>query len=68
MAVVLNNSKNFLYFLEGKDIQLDLNYNNKEKNTEELWKSFFKTIAIKERENRKCQQNRKRLRSRTSGR
>ena len=46
-----------LYFLEGKDIQLDLNYNNKEKNTEELWKSFFKTIAIKERENRKCQQN-----------
>ena len=36
---------------------IDLNYNNKEKNTEELWKSFFKTIAIKERENRKCQQN-----------
>ena len=46
-----------LYFLEGKDIQLDLNLNTKEKNTEELWKSFFKTNAIKERENRKCQQN-----------
>ena len=27
------------------------------KNMEELWKSFFKTIAIKERVNKKCQQN-----------
>ena len=24
---------------------------------EELWKSFFKTVAIKERLNKKCQQN-----------
>ena len=45
------------YFLEGKEIKLDLNINNEEKNMEELWKSFFKTIAIKERVNKKCQQN-----------
>ena len=45
------------YFLEGKEIELDLKQNIEEKNMEELWKFFFKTIAIKERVNKKCQQN-----------
>ena len=45
------------YFLDGKEIELDLKQNIEEKNMEELWKSFFKTIAIKERVNKKCQQN-----------
>ena len=36
---------------------MNLNYNEEEKKYEDLWKTFFKTIGIKERENKKCQMN-----------
>ena len=47
-----------LYFLNEKDvIKLNLELSKNEKNVENLWCCFFKTIAIKERENKKCQMN-----------
>ena len=42
------------YLISGEDIKL-LEFNNNDNYYEELWKSFFKTIAIKERTNKKCQ-------------
>ena len=49
------DKKNF-YIVNAKDLQL-LELNNIEKNEkwEKLWKTFFNCIAIKERENRRCQ-------------
>ena len=45
-------------FLKKDDIcKLDLHYDVEELLFEDLWKTFFKTIAIKERENKKCQMN-----------
>lgn len=47
-----------IYYLTDKDIEkLNLNINNKELFIEDLWKTFHKTIAIKERKNLKCQRN-----------
>ena len=46
-----------LHFLESKDLTINLKIEKEEIETEELWKTFFQTIAIKERLNRKCQQN-----------
>ena len=46
------------YFVDGKDIiHLNVNILDEEKEIEDLWKSFFETVAIKERENLKCQMN-----------
>lgn len=45
-------------FLTGEDVvKLNLDLNNNEEFIEDLWKTFFKTIAIKERENLRCQMN-----------
>ncbi len=46
------------YFVEGEMIPyLDISFSKDERKIEDLWKSFFKTIAIKERKNLKCQRN-----------
>ncbi len=46
-----------VFYLNEKDLLVDLEKEEQEEKIEELWKTFHKTIAIKERENRKCQQN-----------
>lgn len=47
-----------IIYLEQKDIiKLNLDLSTDENNIEDLWKTFFKTVAIKERENKKCQMN-----------
>ena len=46
-----------VFYLREEDLLLDLEKKEKEESIEDLWKTFHKTIAIKERENRKCQQN-----------
>jgi len=50
--------KKQIYLLNGDEIK-DLNLLSQvsEDEIEDLWKSFFKTIAIKERINKKCQRN-----------
>lgn len=42
---------------EEEIVALNLVFDDDEKEMEELWKTFFKTVAIKDRENKKCQQN-----------
>lgn len=42
-------------YLKG-DVELEINFKGEE-NYEDLWKTFFKTIAIKERKNPRCQMN-----------
>lgn len=50
--------KKRVYFLSNQEIKnLNLEKNQKEIEIEELWKTFHQTVAIKERENKKCQQN-----------
>lgn len=50
--------KNNIIYLNKENINnLDLNIGEKELETEDLWKSFFKTIGIKERKNYKVQRN-----------
>lgn len=49
---------NYLFFLREEDIlKLELKQSLKEEEYKDLWKTFFHTIAIKERTNKKCQQN-----------
>lgn len=49
------DTKNY-HLISGENIQLlELENNNSDNNYENLWRTFFKTIAIKERENKKCQ-------------
>ena len=49
---------NKVFYLTDKDIiKLSLDLSNNEDRIEELWKTFFKTVAIKERTNLKCQMN-----------
>lgn len=43
------------HIISGENIQLLELSNNNDSNYENLWRTFFKTIAIKERENKKCQ-------------
>jgi probable DNA metabolism protein len=64
---IINDSKRHIYALydmnkiiylnENDILKLNLNYSYDELFIEELWKTFFKTIGIKERENRRCQMN-----------
>ena len=42
---------------ENDVIKLNLDLSNEEALFEDLWKTFFKTVAIKERTNLKCQMN-----------
>lgn len=50
--------KENIIFLDKEDIiKLELDKDIKEEKIEDLWKTFFKTIAIKERENKKVQMN-----------
>lgn len=50
--------KNKIYYLSDKEIvNLNLELNNEEEKFEDLWKNFFETIAIKERQNLKVQRN-----------
>lgn len=50
--------KNKITYLTEKEIlHLNLDLDDEEENIERLWKTFFKTIAIKERKNLKCQMN-----------
>lgn len=51
-------NKEKITFLTGEDIvKLNLNFDSEEMFFEDLWKTFFKTIAIKERENKRAQIN-----------
>ncbi len=64
---IINDEKRNIYALYDKEkvfyltkeniIKLNLDLSSKEKTFEELWKTFFKTIAIKERKNLRCQKN-----------
>ena len=49
---------NRVIYLKDEDIiKLNLDLSVDETDVENLWKTFFKTIAIKQRENKKCQMN-----------
>lgn len=46
------------YIINGDEIKFfDIKLSNEENNLEILWKTFYKTIAIKERTNKHCQMN-----------
>ena len=50
--------KNKVTYLKEEDIiNLNLNLDSNEEQIQNLWISFFKTIGIKERENKQCQMN-----------
>ncbi len=53
----LYDLKKVIYLKESEFKSLNLDLDENEKNIEELWKTFFKTISIKERKNLKCQMN-----------
>ena len=53
----LYDTKKVVYLTEKDIIKLNLNISNNEELIEDLWKTFFKTVAIKERTNLKCQKN-----------
>ena len=44
-------------YVKEEQIPRNLILNQKEEFIEDLWKNYFKTIAIKERKNLRCQQN-----------
>ncbi|MBR1413625.1 MAG: TIGR03915 family putative DNA repair protein [Bacilli bacterium] len=53
----LYDLKKIMYLTEDEIIKLNLDKNSEEDIVEDLWKTFFKTVAIKERKNLKCQMN-----------
>ncbi len=53
----LYDKKDVYYLTDKEIISLNLELNVEEKEYEDLWKTFFETIAIKERENLKVQRN-----------
>ena len=53
----LYDTKKVTYLKKSDVVKLNLDMHNEEELFEDLWKTFFKTIAIKERENKKCQMN-----------
>lgn len=53
----LYDKRKVIYLKEENIKKLNLDLNKKEEWFEDLWKTFFKTIAIKERTNLKCQRN-----------
>ena len=48
--------KKILYLTNNEIVDLNLEKDNEE-SIEDLWKTFYKTIGIKERENKRCRQN-----------
>ena len=53
----LYDTKRVLYLTEEDIVEAELDFCDEEKMVEDLWKTFFKTVAIKDRENKKCQMN-----------
>lgn len=53
----LYNKSKVIYLTEEDIVKLNLDFSSNELFFEDLWKTFFKTIAIKERKNLKCQRN-----------
>ena len=53
----LYDKRKVIYLNDEDIIKLNLELGEKEEMVEELWKTFFKTIAIKDRENKRCQMN-----------
>lgn len=53
----LYDKKKIIYITDEDVVKLNLEYSDNEYFFEDLWKTFFKSIAIKERENKKCQMN-----------
>ena len=53
----LYDTKKIIYLTDEDIIKLNLNISSDEELIEDLWKTFFKTVAIKERYNPKCQMN-----------
>jgi len=51
------DTKNIMFLNEEDIVHLHLDLSKEEEYLEDLWKTFFKTIAIKDRENKKCQRN-----------
>lgn len=51
------DKKNIYYLTSEEVIELNLDITEDEEFFKDLWKTFHKTIGIKERENRRCQQN-----------
>ena len=50
--------RNEVYIINADDIDIKINsYSNSEKEIQELWKTFYKTVAIKERKNERCRMN-----------
>ena len=50
--------QNKIFYLSSDDVlKLNLEIDDNEKNTQDLWITFFNTIGIKERKNSKCQMN-----------
>ena len=54
---VIYYQKKIVYLTEKEIVSLNLTLTTEEEFIEDLWKTFFKTVAIKERENLKCQRN-----------
>ena len=53
----LYNKNKVIYLTEEDIVKLNLDFSSNELFFEDLWKTFFKTIAIKERKNLRCQRN-----------
>lgn len=51
------DTKKVIYLTNEEVINLNLELSDDEEFIEDLWKTFHKTVAIKSRENRRCQQN-----------
>ncbi len=50
--------KKEIYLVDAKDINLTLSdYSKNEKKTQDMWKSFYKTIGIESRKNERCRRN-----------
>lgn len=51
------NLKEIIYLTDKDIVSLNLKLDENEEDFEKLWKTFFETIGIKERENLRCQRN-----------
>ena len=50
------NKKNYV-FVDGRNFNIDVCFSKNEKEYQKLWKNFYKTISISERENKRCRMN-----------
>ena len=51
------DTKKVIYLMKDEVLGLNINLTDSEEQYEDLWKTFFKTIAIRERKNLRCQMN-----------